>query len=253
MRGTRFDRGDPSSLLPCPVALAATWDEALVESLARALGREARAKGVDVILGPTVNIIRTPLAGRGFECYSEDPLLSSRIAVAYVRGVQAEGVGATAKHFVANDSETERRTYDARIAEHVLRELYLPPFEACVSEADVALVMAAYNSVNGATMTANRHLLHDLLKGEWGFPGVVVSDWSATTTTVASAVAGLDLVMPGPKGPWGDLLLAAVRAGYPNPRSTTRSRACWFSPVGSAPSTAARRRRRLGSRSSPPC
>jgi beta-glucosidase len=213
VRGTRFDRGDPSSSLPCGVGLAATWDERLIQSVARALGREARAKGVDVLLGPTVNIVRTPLAGRGFECFSEDPLLTSRIAVAYVRGVQEAGVGATAKHYVGNDSETERRTYDARIAEHVLRELYLPPFEACVTEADVAMVMAAYNSVNGATMTAHRTLLTELLKGEWGFPGVVVSDWSATTTTVASAVAGLDLVMPGPKGPWGDLLLAAVRAG----------------------------------------
>jgi beta-glucosidase len=213
VRGTRFDRSDPSSSLPCPVALAATWDESLIRELAVALGREARAKGVDVLLGPTVNIIRTPLAGRGFECFSEDPLLTSRIAAAYVRGVQEAGVGATAKHYVGNDSETERRTYDARIAEHVLRELYLPPFEACVVEAGVALVMAAYNSVNGATMTANRRLLHDLLKGEWGFAGVVVSDWSATTTTVASAAAGLDLVMPGPNGPWGEHLLAAVRGG----------------------------------------
>ena len=213
VRGTRFDSGNPSSSLPCPVGLAATWDVGLIEELATALGREARSKGVDVILGPTVNIVRTPLSGRGFECFSEDPLLSSRMAVAYVRGVQKTGVGATAKHFVANDSETERRTYDARIAESVLRELYLAPFEACVNEAGVFMVMAAYNSVNGATMTANRPLLTDLLKGEWGFTGVVVSDWSATTTTVPSAVAGLDLVMPGPHGPWGDRLLAAVRQG----------------------------------------
>ncbi|TMB46816.1 MAG: glycoside hydrolase family 3 protein, partial [Chloroflexi bacterium] len=116
-----------------------------------------------------VNIVRTPLNGRGFECFSEDPVLSARIAVAYVRGVQEAGVAATVKHYVANDSETERRSYDARVTEGVLRELYLPPFEACVAEADVALVMAAYNSVNGAFMTANRKLLHDLLKTEWGF------------------------------------------------------------------------------------
>jgi len=213
VRGTHFDRDNPSSLLPCPVALAATWDEELVQRIASELGREARAKGIDVLLGPTVNIIRTPLSGRGFECFSEDPLLTSRIAVAYVRGVQDAGVGATAKHYVANDSETDRRTYDARIAEGVLRELYLPPFEACVGEADVFLVMAAYNSVNGASMTANATLLTDLLKSEWGFGGVVVSDWSATTSTIPSALAGLDLVMPGPKGPWGDKLLAAVRSG----------------------------------------
>ncbi|TMD55089.1 MAG: glycosyl hydrolase [Chloroflexi bacterium] len=213
VRGTRFDRDDPSSSLPCGVGLAATWDERLVQEVALALGREARAKGVDVLLGPTVNIVRTPLAGRGFECFSEDPLLTTRMAVAYVRGVQQAGVAATAKHFVGNDSETDRRTYDARITDQVLRELYLPPFEACVAEADVALVMAAYNSVNGATMTANKTLLRGLLKGEWGFRGVVVSDWSATNTTVPSALGGLDLVMPGPRGPWGDQLLAAVRAG----------------------------------------
>jgi len=213
VRGTRFDPADPSTSLPCPVALAATWDVELVECLTAALGKEARSKGIDVILAPTINIIRTPLSGRGFECFSEDPLLTSRIAVAYVRGVQSAGVGATAKHFVANDSETDRRAYDARITEEVLREIYLPPFEACVLEAGVYLVMAAYNSVNGATMTANAPLLHGLLKDEWGFEGVVISDWSATTTTAPSASAGLDLVMPGPDGPWGDRLLVAVRGG----------------------------------------
>ena len=184
VRGTRFDPANPSTSLPCPVGLAATWDESLVEEIATALGHEARSKGVDVLLAPTMNIIRTPLSGRGFECFSEDPLLTSRIAVAYVRGVQRSGVGATAKHYVANDSETERRSYVARVSEGVLRELYLPPFEACVGEADVFLVMAAYNAVNGPTMTANTILLHDVLKSEWGFAGVVVSDWSATTTTV---------------------------------------------------------------------
>ncbi|HET7338651.1 MAG TPA: beta-glucosidase [Candidatus Dormibacteraeota bacterium] len=213
VRGVRFDSANPSSCLPCPIALGATWDPALIEELTTALGREARSKGVDVVLGPTINIVRTPLSGRGFECFSEDPLLTSRIAVAYVRGVQKAGVAATAKHFVGNDSETERRTYDARITEGVLRELYLAPFEACVAEADVLLVMAAYNSVNGATMTANSPLLRDLLKDEWGFGGVVVSDWSATTSTVASAIAGLDLIMPGPDGPWGEKLVAAVVAG----------------------------------------
>jgi beta-glucosidase len=213
VRGTRFDPSNPSTSLPCPVAIAATWDVDLVEEIASALGKEARSKGVDVLLAPTMNIIRTPLSGRGFECFSEDPLLTSRIAVAYVRGVQKAGVGATAKHYVANDSETERRSYVARISEGVLRELYLPPFEACVGEAGVFLVMAAYNAVNGPTMTANATLLHDVLKSDWGFTGVVISDWSATTTTVPSALAGLDLVMPGPDGPWGDKLVAAVRNG----------------------------------------
>lgn len=213
VRGISVDPANPSSSLPCGVGLAATWDEKLIEELAAALGREARAKGVDVVLAPTVNIVRTPLNGRGFESFSEDPFLTSRIAVAYVRGLQKTGVAATVKHFVANDSETQRRTYDARITEQVLRELYLPPFEACIAEASALLVMAAYNSVNGATMTANSPLLQDLLKEEWGFRGVVVSDWSATTSTAPSAIAGLDLIMPGPKGPWGDGLLDAVRAG----------------------------------------
>ena len=213
VRGMRFDPSNPSTSLPCPVAIAATWDVGLVEELAAALAHEARSKGVDVLLAPTMNIIRTPLSGRGFECFSEDPLLTSRIAVAYVCGVQRAGVGATAKHYVANDSETERRSYVARISEGVLREMYLPPFEACVGEAGVFLVMAAYNAVNGPTMTANAILLHDVLKSDWGFTGVVISDWSATTTTVPSALAGLDLVMPGPDGPWGDKLVAAVRNG----------------------------------------
>src|SRR5579864_6706757 len=208
VRGRRFDPRHPSSSLPCPVALGATWDEGLVTEVTRALGEEARSRGVDVLLAPTVNIERTPLSGRGFECFSEDPMLTARVAVAYVRGVQSAGVGATAKHYVANDSETDRRTYDARITEQVLREQYLPPFESCVAEADVALVMAAYNSVNGAFMTANRALLRGLLKTEWEFGGVVVSDWSATTTTVPAANSGLDLVMPGPKGPWGEALVA---------------------------------------------
>src|SRR4029077_2352524 len=159
VRGTHFDSSNPSTSLPAPIGLAATWDERLVQELLAAVGREARSKGIDVILGPTVNIVRTPLSGRGFECFSEDPLLTSRIAVAYVRGVQSAGVGATVKHYVANDSETERRTYDARVSEQVLRELSLPPFEACVAEADVFLVMAAYNSVNGAFMTTNLALL----------------------------------------------------------------------------------------------
>src|SRR5260221_8120466 len=209
VRGVRFDPSNPSTSLPCPVAIAATWDVDLVEQIATALGREVRSKGVDVLLAPTMNIIRTPLSGRGFECFSEDPQLTSRIAVAYVRGVQRAGVGATAKHYVANDSETERRTYIARISEGVLRELYLPPFEACVAEADVFLVMAAYNGVNGATMTTNLALLRDLLKTEWGFQGVVVSDWSATSTTVASAIGGGDPRCPGARASGGGLPVRA--------------------------------------------
>jgi beta-glucosidase len=157
--------------------------------------------------------MRTPLGGRGFESFGEDPALIARIAVAFVRGLHQAGVAAAVKHFVANDSETGRWTYDARIAEQVLRELYLVPFEACVREADVDLVMTGYNKVNGTTMTEHPHLLGRVLKDEWGFGGVALSDWHAAHSTVATAVAGLDLAMPGPDGPWGGQLAEAVRAG----------------------------------------
>jgi beta-glucosidase len=213
VRGVVLDERQPSSSLPCPSALGATWDPELVRELAAALGAEARGKGVDVLLAPTINLMRTPLGGRGFECFAEDPVLTAALAVAFVRGVQGAGVAATAKHFVGNDSETERWTYDARIAEPVLRELYLAPFEACVREAGVALVMAAYNKVNGIPMTEHAHLLRDVLKGEWGFDGVVTSDWHAARSTAGTALAALDLAMPGPDGPWGGQLAAAVADG----------------------------------------
>src|SRR5690348_7548725 len=213
VRGTALDEGNPSSCLPCPSALGATWDPGLVRELAAALGAEARGKGVDILLAPTINLMRTPLAGRGFECFSEDPELTARIAVAYVTGVQSAGVAATVKHYVGNDSETERWTYDARIAERVLRELYLVPFEACVREARAAVVMAAYNVVNGSRMTEHTRLLRSVLKREWGFTGLVTSDWDATRSTVPTAVGGLDLAMPGPNRYWGPALADAVRAG----------------------------------------
>src|ERR1700733_5888853 len=213
VRGTTKDERKPSASLPCPSALGATWDQSLVYELAVALGVEARSKGVDVLLAPTVNLMRTPLGGRGFECFAEDPVLTARLASAYVRGVQHAGVAATVKHYVGNDSETGRWTYDARIAEAVLRELYLVPFEACVREAGALLIMAAYNKVNGSPMTENVRLLRDVLKREWGFAGVVVSDWHAARSTQATALAGLDLSMPGPDGPWGDLLARAVADG----------------------------------------
>ena len=212
VRGERWDERDPSANVPSPTALAATWDEELVEQLGGLLASEARRKGVDVVLAPTVNLHRTPFAGRHFECFSEDPLLTARIGVSYVCGLQDSGVGATVKHFIANDSETERMTLDARLDERTLRELYLAPFEAIVREAGVWSVMASYNGVNGEPMTESR-LLEDILHTELGFDGVVMSDWFATRCTEASARAALDLVMPGPTGPWGDALLAAVRSG----------------------------------------
>ena len=213
VRGRTMDERNPSASLPCPSALGATWDPGLVEELACALGTEAKSKGVDVLLAPTINVMRTPLGGRGFESFGEDPVLIARMAVAYVNGLRRAGVAAAAKHYVGNDSETGRWTYDARIAEHVLRELYLVPFESCVREADLDLVMTGYNMVNGVTMTEHAHLLSAILKDEWGFQGVALSDWHAARSTVPTAAAGLDLAMPGPAGPWGRQLTAAVRAG----------------------------------------
>jgi beta-glucosidase len=209
-RGTTKDERKPSASLPCPSALGATWDAELVHQVALALGAEARSKGVDILLAPTVNLMRTPFGGRGFEFFAEDPVLAARLAAACVRGIQRAGVAATVKHYVGNDSETGRWTYDARISESVLRELYLVPFEACVREAGAWLVMAAYNRVNGERMTENVRLLRDLLKNEWGFDGVVTSDWHAARSTRETAAATLDLAMPGPDGPWGDLLMQAV-------------------------------------------
>jgi beta-glucosidase len=213
VRGAFLDPADRSSSLPAPIALAASWDPHLVEQVAAQLGREARAKGIDVVLGPTVNLVRTPFGGRGFECFGEDPVLAARTAAAWVRGLQSAGVAATAKHYVGNDAETERWTADSCIDETTLRELYLVPFEACVTEGECAMVMAGYNKVNGSTMTEHTHLLRTVLKQEWGFAGAVVSDWFAARSTEPTALAGLDLVMPGPDGPWGGDLAAAVARG----------------------------------------
>ncbi|MEW2358198.1 glycoside hydrolase family 3 C-terminal domain-containing protein [Spirillospora sp. NPDC029432] len=212
VRGTVWGR-DTSLLFPNPTALAATWDPELAAEAGRLTGAQARDKGVHVLLAPTLNLHRTPLGGRHFENYSEDPLLTARIAAAFVRGVQSAGVAATVKHFVGNDSETGRMSYDARIDDRTLADLYLRPFEEAV-RAGAWAVMAAYNRVNGATMTENRPLLTGLLKEEWGFDGVVVSDWTAVRSTEAAALGGTDLEMPGlPWSPWRENLAAAVRAG----------------------------------------
>src|SRR3954470_21928524 len=211
VRGQVWDEREPSANIPSPTALAATWDVARGAPIGRLLASEARRKGVDVLLAPTVNLHRSPLGGRAFECFSEDPYLTGAIGAAYVRGLQAEGVAATVKHFVANDSETERFTLDARVGERALHELYLLPFELILAEHPWT-VMAAYNRVNGTTMTESP-LLRDVLKDAWGWDGVVVSDWGAARGTVGAGAAGLDLAMPGPDGVWGDALVAAVRAG----------------------------------------
>jgi beta-glucosidase len=211
VRGETWDERSPSANVPSPTALAASWDPIRVERMGRLLASEARRKGVDVLLAPTVNLHRTPYGGRHFECFSEDPELTAMIGTAYVRGLQAEGVAATVKHFVANDSETDRFFVDALVDERVLRELYLAPFERIVG-ADAWAVMAAYNKVNGTTMTENL-LQRDVLKREWGFDGVIMSDWYATRSVAAAGEELLDLAMPGPLSPWTEGLLDAVRSG----------------------------------------
>ncbi len=211
VRGEVWDERDPSLNLPSATTLACSWDLDLARRYGAALAVEARRKGVDVVLGPTINLQRSPLGGRHFEAFSEDPVLTSVLAAAYVRGLQDNGVAATPKHYVANDSETERFTLDVRVSERALREVYLLAFEKAVVEAQAWLVMSAYNGVNGATMTEN-NLLERPLKSEWGFEGVVVSDWTAVRT-LESARHAQDLAMPGPDGPWGNALVAALRSG----------------------------------------
>lgn len=209
VRGELWDERDPSTNIPSPTAIAASWDPELVATLGRLLAHEARRKGVDVVLAPTVNLHRSPYGGRHFECLSEDPVLTGSIGGALVKGLQSEGVAATVKHFVANDSETDRLTVDARVDDRTLRELYLAPFETIVRDAGAWAVMAAYNSVNGSTMTESP-MLREILHEEWGFDGVTMTDWYAGRSTEPAARGGLDLVMPGPTGPWRDALVAAV-------------------------------------------
>jgi beta-glucosidase len=212
-RGGHFGGGATAACLPCGSALAATWSPALVEAVGVALGEEARSKRAHVLLGPTVNMHRSPLGGRHFEGYSEDPLLATRTAAAFVRGVQSQGVAACPKHFVANDSEFERMSISSELDARTLRELYLPPFEAAVREAGAWSLMAAYNALNGPTCSAHAALLVELLRDEWRFDGVVMSDWYGTKDTVQSARNGLDLEMPGPPRFFGAELAAAVRRG----------------------------------------
>ncbi|MBN1966527.1 MAG: glycoside hydrolase family 3 protein, partial [Anaerolineae bacterium] len=205
--------GITSACFPVGIALAATWDTALIERVGQALGEETRSKGAHILLAPTVNIHRSPLGGRNFECYSEDPYLTARMAVAYIKGVQSQTVGATVKHFVCNDSEFQRNTISSEVTDRPLRELYLPPFKAAVQEAGTWAVMSSYNRVNGTYVSDSSRFLLDILKREWGFDGIVVSDWGGTYSTVEAANAGLDLEMPGPARRRGERLLKAVQDG----------------------------------------
>ncbi|WP_100446050.1 glycoside hydrolase family 3 protein [Glycomyces xiaoerkulensis] len=212
VRGRFWTAADPSLALPSPTAQAASWDPAFVRRIGHLLAAESRRKRVDVLLAPTINLHRSPLGGRHFEAFSEDPLLSGLIGRAYVAGVQEGGVGTTMKHYVANDAETDRFTVDNVIDERTLRELYLRPFEMIAESVRPWGVMTAYNSVNGSTMTAHGPLM-GVLRGEFGFDGFNVSDWTAARDTVGDIAAGMDVAMPGPETVYGPALAEAVREG----------------------------------------
>jgi beta-glucosidase len=187
----------PSTAYPAPVLLAATWDPALAREMGRAVGRDARARGVNVVLGPGVNICREAQNGRNFEYMGEDPRLASAIAADYIRGVQGEGVAACVKHFAVNEEETERGSINMIVSRRALEEIYLPPFRAAIEQGGVWTAMAAYNKVNGAWCTANDFLLTDVLRKEWHFQGVLMSDWDAVHETQGDLNAGMDLEMHG--------------------------------------------------------
>lgn len=203
----------PATCFPTSSALAATWDPALVGQVARAIAREAAAAGAHVLLSPGMNLKRSPLGGRNFEYYSEDPLLTGELAVGFVDGVQGEGVGACVKHFVANNQETDRMRVSADVSERALRELYLRAFEEVVTRAKPWLVMASYNRVNGTYASEDERLLTGILREEWGFDGVVVSDWGAVDDRVRALRAGLDLEMPSTSGASDAQVVAAVESG----------------------------------------
>jgi beta-glucosidase len=252
VRGTRFTTGPASALVPCGAALGASWDPEVVREVGGVLADEAHAKNVHLLLGPTINLQRTPVGGRNFEAFSEDPHLTARLAVAYVEGVQARGVACCAKHLVANDTEWERLTVDARPDERTLREVLLVPFEATVRDAGVRSVMAAYNRVNGPHASEHEWLLTRVLREEWGFDGLVVSDWFATHSTAEALRAGLDLEMPGPPLHRGARLLEAVRAGEVTEHEVDEAAGhvldlvAWAGLVGTQPDRGERTRRDPG-------
>jgi beta-glucosidase len=211
--GGGLTNGTKSAAFPCAIALGATWNPDFIYETGEALAAEARAKGARILLAPTVNMHRSGLNGRNFECYSEDPCLTSEIAVAYIKGLQDNGVGATIKHFIGNDSEIQRETISSDVDERTLREIYLPPFEAAVKKAGVWAVMTSYNRVNGTYASDHKWLMTDVMRQEFGFDGVFVSDWFGTKSTVESINAGHDLEMPGPTRVRGTKLLEAVQNG----------------------------------------
>ena len=208
--GVRWGR---ATSFPSEIAMASTWDTAVVRKIGQGIGREVRGKGRNIILGPNVNIARNPLNGRTFEAFGEDPFLTSQMGVSYIKGVQEEGVGATVKHFVANNQEFKRYVIDEKINERVLREIYFPAFKAAVQKAHVVAVMAAYNQVNGEFCSANHYLLNTVLRNDWGFKGLIMSDWHSLHSTFPTVNNALDLEMPTGKYLNPTTLLPALKSG----------------------------------------
>ncbi|KAJ6538518.1 glycoside hydrolase family 3 protein [Mycena vulgaris] len=198
VRGTRFFNGVPASCFPSSSGLGSSFDVELAHKVGEALADEARAKGSHILLGPTVNTQRSPLGGRGFESFSEDPVLNGMIAAAYINGLQSKGVSATIKHYVANDQEFERFSISSDVSERALREIYLKPFQIAIRESNPWALMTAYNRVNGLHVSEDKRLLDDILRKEWGYKGMIMSDWNGVCSTSESIKAGLDLEMPGP-------------------------------------------------------
>lgn len=222
--GGSLTGGVTAAAFPVGIALGASWDPALAEQIGAALAAEVRSKGAHMSLAPTVNIHRSVTNGRNFECYSEDAELTAALAVGYIRGLQGQGVGATIKHFAGNESEIERTTVNSEIGERALREIYLRPFEDAVKLAGTWGVMSSYNKLNGTYTAENHWLLTEVLRGDWGYDGIVMSDWFGSRSTAPTVNAGLDLEMPGPTRDRGAKLVAAVQGGEVSP-ATVRERA----------------------------
>ncbi len=208
-----FTKIIPATCFPTGVGLASTWNTAIIEKVGAAMGREARSENVSILLGPAINIKRSPLCGRNFEYLSEDPYLAGKIAAAHIRGIQSQGVGTSVKHFAVNNQEHFRMVVDAIVDERTLREIYLPAFEIAIKDASPWTVMCAYNRVNGTFCSENPHLLTDILRDDWNYDGVLVTDWTACNDRVAGLLAGQDLEMPGNGGVNDRLVLAALESG----------------------------------------
>jgi len=213
IRGIKFFGGVPSNCFPCATGLGATWDTKLLEELGQQMGKECAQKGAHVWLGPTLNIQRSPLGGRGFESYSEDPYVSGKLSAAIIRGCQSQGVAATPKHFVCNDQELDRNSNSSELTMRALREIYLKAFQIAIREGEPWAIMTAYNRVNGLHVSENPLILQDILRNEWGWKGMTMSDWFGTYSTVEALKAGLDLEMPGGPIFRGTPLTRAIASG----------------------------------------